>query len=81
MNINVNSFDEENFAKSVKFAIVILTNSLDENSANFALNAEKNVDIVANIAIDVISANSFVVILTNSFDVNFAISFANFENF
>ena len=79
VNINADSLDDENVAKNVRFAIVILTNSLDVNFANFAFDIKKNVDMTANIAIDVISVNSLDVDFASSVfdvakDVNIAIS-------
>ena len=69
----------------------INVDSFDINSTNFVFDVEKNVDIDANFAIDMIFANSIVVISTNfvfdvkkivcktiSLDVIFANSFVNF---
>ena len=71
VNINVDSLDDENVAKNVSFAIVIVT--------DFAVDVKKNVDMT--ISFDVIIANSFDVIIANSFNVDFAISFADFSIF
>ena len=53
MNINIDSFDNENVAKNIDIVIVVF-------------DVKKNI-IDANIAIDVIFANSFDVIIANSF--------------
>ena len=54
---NVDSFDDENVAKDVDIVFI-------------AFDVERNVDIDADIAVDVISANSLIVILTSSLDVD-----------
>ena len=71
ININVDSFVDKNVAKNDDIVIIVF-------------DIKKNVDFDANIAINIVFANSFVVILTNSLDIiklndkNIANSIANF---
>ena len=66
VNINVDSFVDENVAKNVDIAIT-------------DFDVKRNVRIAT--SFDLITANSFDVDLMNSFDVNIAISSADFVDF